>query len=128
MATIRFVVLALLAILLLNPLINQFFSQIEQPVYVIAFDNSKSLENTLDSDQIREIKFGIFLCQCRSHLEQENRNQQDEFPHNRSGKIDTADFPSYYHSDNGAYGANHYSCHHTAELYTNPPAQVTEHR
>jgi len=70
LATIRFVVVALLALLLLNPLINHILSQIENPKYVIAFDNSKSLENSLDSNQIDSIK--NLLKEVKSELEKNN--------------------------------------------------------
>lgn len=45
----RFVVVALLTFLLLNPLLRQIISTIEKPVYVIAVDNSSSILNSSDS-------------------------------------------------------------------------------
>lgn len=53
--TLRTLLLTALAILLLNPLINQFLEQIEKPQVVLALDNSSSMTNGADSLQLKQL-------------------------------------------------------------------------
>lgn len=74
LAGIRFVLFSLLAILLLNPLINKIISYIEDPVYVIAVDNSQSIENHLGSNEISQVS--TILEDLRTGLVERNNDVQ----------------------------------------------------
>lgn len=53
LATMRFTVVAIIAMLLLGPLIRSYDVRIEQPIVVIAADNSSSLALGADSAEVR---------------------------------------------------------------------------
>lgn len=55
----RFVLTFILLLLLLNPLFNQVISEVEPPAVVIAVDNSLSMVEHLDAEEIEGLKSGI---------------------------------------------------------------------
>lgn len=86
LAGFRFVLISLLTILLLNPLINRFISFIEDPVVVIAVDNSSSLLNYLDDTELADIR--SFLKALQSTLESKNNDVEI---HSLAGKFENLD-------------------------------------
>lgn len=59
LSALRFCLFSLLAVLLLNPLFKQFTQQVENPLAVIAIDNSESMTNSLDSAELTSLMKGV---------------------------------------------------------------------
>jgi len=53
LAAVRFIVVTIIAFFLLEPLIRQFDTELEQPIVVVAIDNSTSLVLSKDSSETR---------------------------------------------------------------------------
>ncbi|MDP4679918.1 MAG: VWA domain-containing protein, partial [Cyclobacteriaceae bacterium] len=63
---LRFVVVTIVLLLLLNPLLKQLINKVEKPIVVLAVDNSISITNSIDSinrlnilDQLTQMKTNI---------------------------------------------------------------------
>ncbi|MGL1887244.1 MAG: hypothetical protein OCD76_12090 [Reichenbachiella sp.] len=59
LAAVRFSLITLLLILLLNPLLQQFQTTVEKPKIIIALDDSASMINVMDSSEIAKLKASI---------------------------------------------------------------------
>ena len=72
LASLRFVATSLLAILLLSPLVKYFSREVEEPIFIIAFDQSESMVQAKDSANVEQ---GIpeQLDQLKSNLDQDFR-------------------------------------------------------
>ncbi|MCV9389322.1 VWA domain-containing protein [Reichenbachiella ulvae] len=67
---VRLLLLTWLAVLLLNPLVNQYLEQVEKPTVVLAIDNSSSMTNGVDSLQLVQLQSDLGSLQ--SQLEEKN--------------------------------------------------------
>lgn len=99
LAGIRFLLISLLTILLLNPLINKIISYIEDPIYVIAVDNSQSLLNHIDQNEVSDLR--SLVVDLKGVLEDKNSDVHIRTLAQTSEEADSLDFTESFTDLNG---------------------------
>jgi len=67
---VRFILVTILCILFLSPLLKQVKNSIEEPIYVIAIDNSSSVSQIMDTSELQQLK--TELQSVAQYLEEKN--------------------------------------------------------